>query len=522
MFIQTLHVCLLFHNTFIWAFEYCDNLYPQRLGFSIPHERSTIPIDSHVTSNICSNTDDYPLQHRDLLTSQFLDFADEPFNSFSFETRHKLILHDSQSVISLLGLDDQTIPAQENSIQHRAVPNEIKLAHVERETDQPKEPVRISSTRQLHDSQVCSQSDPRLLASILECHNWLKEPGHQGLRPDDQVSCQHKKMFKRKTDTNNSKERKMMRVGSGSESRDKTPLGSVCETQDHNLEQYDNMPLDRLRMRVFSAIQYHRRNLFFDLPVLPMGKDHRNLRGLSAVYLGKDIISNNETIFSNLPLLWYEINCKIKSIWKESFRLDSSLWDSIVSWKLEHGVFPLYIHKVSVMHTLFKDTKVKWPFQSEVIAFDSATKFFKIWIDKNVQSFTERLMKATQNIPESHRLERRMNIFTRMGSSDFQDLEFSPGYNDWSGISWKLIITWISEVHSSMHSVLELSKKSLQDIYCWIVTEHQIPTGHSPNWIGFKDSFNYPKSRKNPKDLLSKCGIEFKHKGFLRINCNTN
>ncbi|KAH9816244.1 hypothetical protein DFH28DRAFT_1107198 [Melampsora americana] len=381
MNIQTLQICIFLHFTFLWAFEYHKNLEPLKTMLKSSHEPSTTSIAAHETANHWSDTDHYSSHYRDLFTNEFPDFGSESFNDFGFDIRKEPILDDSQSVISLFGLDDQNV-LQTSNTQHEPGPLSFEGGNNSHHS-QINPLKKGTSAQHPHVLQESSQPNLRSLGKMPEKnnHDLIIFPRPQALGADQQRTDQEAKMVKRKATLDGFNRGKKIKMDSNSEIENKTPLESVHETHKGSID------WRRLQMKISFVIMQERRCLLYKLSSISKDENRLRQHGLAASYLGKEIISRNESIFSNQFLLWYEINFTIKLIWKSHLKLDINLWESIISWKLEHGIFPIYIHKVSFLHKLFKDKRVQWPFQSEVEAFESAIGFFKDWVQKTFKIF---------------------------------------------------------------------------------------------------------------------------------------
>ncbi|EGG05131.1 uncharacterized protein MELLADRAFT_107820 [Melampsora larici-populina 98AG31] len=271
----------------------------------------------------------------------------------------------------------------------------------------------------------------------------------------------------------------------------------------HNMSGGEDLPtVTKRKEKFFEMREQVRKDSLLNIP-----NDHERATEFQSIFgsdLGRKVIKEYPRDFSQMFLFWHEVDFTVRYLSQKYLGLDPTSWDSVSTWTLEHGVFPLYIHQTSHLHRLFEGRCREYPFHNISQAFKSAINHFKQWIQKDLDKLALGLAnyRPIYDSKQSHVV--LADIFSTIKGNSITTLEVTSTYKKWSPISWKITLDWISKVHPTSPSILNV--REMRSSYVNNIKQQYSLKDRPYKWEEFKEVFKYPKPRKLPfvwkKDLL--------------------
>ncbi|KAH9811754.1 hypothetical protein DFH28DRAFT_1084656 [Melampsora americana] len=183
---------------------------------------------------------------------------------------------------------------------------------------------------------------------------------------------------------------------------------------------------------------------------------------------------------------------------------------SLASWRSQHCIFPLFIHKVTELDDLLRDLNIGWPFEINVDALESSLIYFKSWLNEEVSQFTQAISEGIQGKDPSCLYNNREKLLTKEQSHEIFWLEFSSLPEKWIALSWRLLQGWIDTLGPQLRVLFEdpatlrnfklfYVRKATAEFYVYDQTKD-----HKKLLASYNQEYNFPKSTVDIRRALSK------------------
>ncbi|EGG03286.1 uncharacterized protein MELLADRAFT_109445 [Melampsora larici-populina 98AG31] len=215
---------------------------------------------------------------------------------------------------------------------------------------------------------------------------------------------------------------------------------------------------------------------------------------------GKQLVLQNHHIIGDMSQFWNQIESKMLPILKTFFQDRRCAWVSLASWRAQHCIFPLFIHKVTDLEDFFRRLNFWWPFDTKEDTLRSSVSYFKNWITEELSEFIKAITESIKGKDPNHLYGTRNTLLTEEQSHVIFELEFSSSPDAWRGLSWKLLRGWIDQLGPEMRALFEgsVSLNNLKKLYVRKAAVnfslYDTARNHKKLWDSFTQEYNFPKT----------------------------
>ncbi|EGG00062.1 uncharacterized protein MELLADRAFT_112196 [Melampsora larici-populina 98AG31] len=203
-------------------------------------------------------------------------------------------------------------------------------------------------------------------------------------------------------------------------------------------------------------------------------ESYRKTRDLVFTYAhqGKQIIEKNKELFEDMSRAYGSVEKSMtKNLSRHLAQLNMKTFNSIVSFKAEHIIFPIFIRQVSWickltqdLSMITKDYKLGEKFTNTPTVYVSASEFFRKWLKNKALEYLhyveENINKPIWKDMNEHKESPRGNSSVQL----IHHLEFATLTPKWTVISWDIFWEWLKTYDSTLHELTQIQNPKTQNL----------------------------------------------------------